>query len=293
MSKKLYLIRYAVLKIFVSVLLLFLVISRLRDGGISDVFRSLDYSLIPFVMICIILNSVFRAYRLRGIVSAKDNEKLDVGFLTKLYLASAFYNIQKLFTKSPENVLDQIGNKLKSEAAAKLAISVEKLFDHIILFTILGIGIGYKVHSWVLLVFAWVIAGAYLLVWFSKSTASLQKIFSYFAHYKNKKGVFVQTVFLSVLIQLVNVVIQFVLFTSLGYTIPIFFAFASISLITLVVGHIPSLNGLGVQALLNVALYSLIGIPMEVSFVAALLYHVTGFLISLLSVIIFKGKRSK
>ena len=128
---------------------------------------------------------------------------------------------------------------------------------------------------------------------FSSRVSAWKKIFTYVELYKNKLKELSVALFLSFAILIVGLLTQYAIFVSLGYSLPLPFTMTFVSMIILITGHIPSVNGLGVQALLNVAVFSLIGIPLEVAFVAAVVYHITGFLVSVVCTFVFERNRHK
>jgi len=92
---------------------------------------------------------------------------------------------------------------------------------------------------------------------------------------------------LAVIVQLISVLTQYTLFLSLGIKIDPFFALFAFPVITLATFFIPSLNGIGVQDALYMTLFSMLGVPQELSLAASVLYHLFRLGVSLVGGVLY------
>lgn len=173
---------------------------------------------------------------------------------------------------------------------------IEKLIGGFVLSLFIILSLTGFLKFWVFLLLIWFIMSFYLGIIiaksFSKRNRFFKKIYNTICTYKGKNVVLIKVIALTLFIQILSLVTQYVIFFAFGVKIGYFIALFVFPLITLLTFLIPSVNGIGVQDVLYITLFSWVGIPYEISLVASVLYHLFRWGVGLIGRVLYATGKS-
>lgn len=284
--------RNLVIKLIVSIGLFAFLLSKIDQKLLFEKIQLLDKSFIPLVLIFLILNYIISSYRWKALLIFENCERVTVGYLVSLYFVGSFFN-----NFAPTSIggdvfkVYKLGKKIDNTTNAFSATFMERFSGVLVLFLISLLSLVNILGFWILLLFLWFFLGSYLGLFtvkkLSKKIKLLERIYNSLKQYRRVPKVLITALLTSVIVQLFSIFTQYFIFLSLGFKLPVVFALLIFPLITLASFFIPSLNGIGVQDVLYVALFQFVGIPQEVALSASILYHLFRLFVSLIGGVIF------
>lgn len=302
------------IKIAVSIVLFSLIFSKLSIKEAYANFSEFNFWFAPLIFLFLILNYLVSSVRWKKLLIFENCDDIKISYLTSLYFMGAFFN-NFMPTSIGGDVFKvvKLGNKINSKSHAFSATFMERFTGMIALVLVSYLGLTKTLDFWIsllpqnissnhtlvllfefLLFFGfWVVAlCAYIaLKIFSKKISKLKKIHDSLMLYKGNNNVLIWALITSFIVQLLGIFAQYYIFSALGVALPIFYALFIFPMITLASFFIPSLNGVGVQDALYVQLFSIVGIPAEVSVSASIIYHLFRLGVSLIGGLLYATEK--
>lgn len=299
-----------ILKSIVSILLICVIFWKVDKQTFIANFKLLDFRFIPLIIFLIILNYVVSSYRWKSLLIHKDSDRASWGYLTSLYFIGSFFN-NFMPTSMGGDVFKiyALGRKIKNTPNALASTFMERFTGMIVLVLISYFGLIKTFDFWTfqlpmnissnstymlivkfLLFFGFWVAcffGFLLIKILSKKIEIIKKIYMAFIEYQGQYKVLTWAFITSIVVQLLAIFSQYFVYTALGVSLPLWHALFIFPVITLAGFFIPSLNGIGVQDALYMQLFLTVGVPVELSLSASVLYHLFRLSVSLIGGILY------
>jgi len=299
-----------ILKTTVSVLLFLLILSYVDKELFMSSFRSVSYAFLPIIALLIVANYVVSSFRWKALLIEKNSEKIKVSYLVNLYFIGSFFN-NFMPTSMGGDVFKiyALGKKIKSTATAFSSVFMERFSGVVALVLISYFGLVKTLNFWVsilpepikssdflILVFKVVLffgfwlctlVGYLSLKFLAGKINIFNKIYTSLIAYKDRKDVLGSALATSFVVQFVAILTQYCVFLALGISLPIWHSLLVFPIVTLAGFIIPSLNGVGVQDVLYMQMFSVVGVPPEVSLSASILYHFFRLFVSLFGGVLY------
>jgi len=312
MSKK---VEKLLIKIFVSGLLFWFILSRIDAKSLFENFQLMDFRLAPVIVLLIVGNYFFSSVRWKKLLIHESCKDVSVKYLTSLYFIGSFFN-NFMPTSIGGDVykIYKLAKKTKSATAAFSSTFMERFTGMIALVLISYVGMIQTIGFWVSLIpqnyqIPSVIWGMKFLLFFgfwigalvaffalkvlSQKFSKLNKLYESLIAYKGERGVLVWALVTSFIVQALAISTQYFVFLSLGVNLPIAYSLFVIPVITLASFFIPSLNGLGVQDALYIQFFGVVGVGRELALSASIVYHLFRLFVSLIGGVLYAFERSE
>ncbi len=298
------------LKISLSAILLYIILSRTDLKAFASNIRLMDLRLAPLILFLLISKYVVSALRWKQLLIFDGAKSLSVKYLVSLYFIGAFFNnfmptsvggdVYKMF---------QLGKKLKSKSQGFSSTFMERFTGIMALVVISYYGLirtmsfwvgvlpqGIRSNSLLVIMFKmglfsgfWIttIVGFFSLGFLAQKISIVQKVYDALMAYKSQQKVLLIAFLTSFIVQFFAIFTQYFILLSLGINVPISYAIFILPVITLAGFFVPSLNGLGVQDALYISFLGMVGISGSLALSASMVYHFTRLLISLIGGVLY------
>lgn len=283
------------LKIIISTALVFYLVYSFDFSKSWEIILKSNQFLFLLSVLFIILNYIFSAIRWKYLILSEKKVKLS--YLIKLYFIGSFFNnfLPTSIGGDAYKIL-KLGEKISSKTDAFTATFLERFLGMIalLIFSFFGVYSYSKMDLTTFLIgFLLVIFGFILFLLFypkfrfnikflEKIYTILDKIHTSFIKYKNFPQLLLVSLVSSFVVQFFSIMSQYVLFSSVGFSLPIDYSFFAFPVIFLSGYAIPSVNGIGSQDILYERFFSQLGILTETILAVSVLYHLARFLVSLI-----------
>jgi len=121
----------------------------------------------------------------------------------------------------------------------------------------------------------------------SKKISFVRRIYDALMVYKDYPKVLFFAMFTSLIIQLLSIFTQYLAFRAVGIKLPVFYSLMAFPIITLAGFFIPSINGLGVQDMMYVSMFSFVGVSQGIAATVSITYHIVRMGVSLIGGILY------
>ena len=308
--------RSLIIKILISGILFYFILSKVDKEVLLHNLSLLDKKFIPLILMLIVGNYYVSSVRWRSLLVHKNSEHITVNYLTSLYFIGSFFN-NFMPTSMGGDVykIYALGKKISSKSDAFAATFMERFTGMIALVLISYFGLVKTLDFWLsqlptyvtsndlalwffkfMLFFGfWIgtLVAVYSMKFLAKKIKLVEKLYNSFLEYKGKNGVLGWALITSFVVQLFSIFSQYLIFTALGYNVPLGHAMFVLPVVNLAGFFIPSLNGLGVQDALYIQFFGLVGITSEVALSASILYHLARLGVSLIGGVLYALEKDK
>jgi uncharacterized protein (TIRG00374 family) len=288
------------LKLTVSFVLLYIVLSRTGPELVYSTLRGMS----PFAFISAIILYIFSQFistlRWRLLLP----EKVGIKKLFSLYLIGSFFN-----TLLPGLVGgDAVKGFYLYKAIGKGSLTLASIFmDRYIGFVTLTVicmaaypfGYSYLQGSpavWTLPLIVLIFVIASLLIFglrLGNRMMILSEFYKYFHSYRNKKGIIIKTILISVFVQLSGIFAVYILATGIGEHIPFLACLVFLPLIVMFTALPISISGIGIREGAFILFFGLIGVMPNVATAISLSWFLTGVAGNLLGLVEYMRYRKE
>jgi uncharacterized membrane protein YbhN (UPF0104 family) len=282
-----------VIKILFSlVLITFIIFTKINKGEVISRFKILDWKYVCLILAFIFLNFVFSSIRWKKLLVYKEAEKVSLKYLVSLYFTGAFFNnFLPTSVGGDAYKMYKLSKKVGNSAIGISSTFMERFTGVLILILIALLSMFRSLKFNTLILVLWFILGVYIglfvLRFLSTKIKFMKKIYDAILVYKGKPGIIVYALLTSIVVQVFSILSQYFSFVAVGVSPPVFYSFLAFPVITLASIFIPSINGLGVQDALYISMFSLVGVPPEISFSASIIYHLSRLSMSLVGGVLY------
>lgn len=271
------------LKLTVSFVLLYIVLSRTGPQLVYSTLRGMN----PFAFISAIILYIFSQFistlRWRLLLP----EKVGIKKLFSLYLIGSFFN-----TLLPGLIGgDAVKGFYLYKAIGKGSLTLASIFMDryigfvtLILICMAAYPFGYSYlqgsHAvWTLPLIVLIFVITSLLIFglrLGNRMMILSEFYKYFHSYRNKKGIIVKTLLISVFVQLSGILAVYILATGIGEHIPFLACLVFLPLIIMFTALPISISGIGIREGAFILFFGLIGVMPNVATAISLSWFLTG-----------------
>jgi len=293
-----------IIKIFVSTILFVLIFRKINVGSLVETFKVLNFWYVPIILSLFFLNYLISSIRWKSLLIFENTKRVSVKYLTSLYFIGAFFNnfmptsiggdIYKIY---------RLGKKINSNTNAFTATFMERFTGMIALVFISYLGLIKTFDFWLNIALKYVPTNRYLelelkvllyfgfwictILFFSllkilgKKVKKVREVQESLTLYKSRKKELTIAFITSFMVQLMAILSQYFVFKALGVNLPFDYAFFIFPVIILTSFFIPSLNGIGVQDVLYIQFFGIVGVASPVALSASIIYHLFRLFVSL------------
>lgn len=272
MVRKLNKIALLIIKLAISSGLLYYVLSKVGAEKVLAIIRTIS----PFAFIFSIIIYIFSIYvstmRWRLLLPNEFHEKK----LFSFYMIGAFFNTFLPGVIGGDAVKTYyLYKEINSGSISLSSVFMDRYIGFVSLM-IMGlvsyiIGFNYlkgSIVEWLLpaIILAFLI-GSFVVfgLRFGKRIRVLSQFYDYFDHYRNQKALITKTVFLSLVVQILNIISIYVITLGLGQHISLMYFFIFFPVITTISTLPISISGIGLREGTFVLLFGLVGIKPEMA----------------------------
>ncbi len=299
-----------IVKIAISGLLFVAIFWRIDSTEVLASLRMLNLWFVPLVLLLIIANYIISAVRWKSLIIFENSEKTSIAYLTNLYFIGAFFNnFLPTSVGGDAYKIYRLGKRLGNTVNAFVATFMERFTGFVALIiisyfgivatfdflvtqlpsTISGNSLYVQIVKFMIFFGFWIasIASFFALRFFSTKHKKLGEIYTALLTYRNNFGVLAWAMITSFGVQFLAIFSQYFVFKALGVELTLEYALFVFPVVTLASFFIPSLNGVGVQDLLYMELFALLGVAPAVALSASIIYHLSRLAVSLIGGVLY------
>ena len=293
----------SLLRVLISSLLIFLLIYNVNVKDTLTILKASNYSYLALSAFFVFLNIYISSVR-TGYILSLYKYKTNLYYLTKLYLVGNFYN-NFLPTQMGGDVYKayKLSKYLKKESAdktmshlthASFAVFVDRLSGLLVLVAVLSITVFITLGALYFFLYTLLLILLYFFynIFFKKYSAKFSiigKLNNTIKILTTNKKAMINILSSALLVQVCSILSQVFCFYAIGVNINLLYSFLYFPAVILL-GLVPSVNGIGVQDSAFVYFFKNLGILEQYSLASSILYHLIRLVTSLLGggLVLFK-----
>lgn len=282
-----------IVKIIISgSLIYYLFTKKVNISEVAANFKLLDWRYVVLMALIIIIHYSISSFRWKSLLIHERSNEVSRLYLLKLYFEGAFFNnFMPTSIGGDAYKIVKLGRKIKDPATGFSSVFTER-FTGILMLFLIGLLSSSKQLGWgVLVLIIWLISGFYIGMYvlkiLSKKISFVRRIYDALMVYKDYPKVLFFAMFTSLLIQLLSIFTQYLAFRAVGIKLPVFYSLMAFPIITLAGFFIPSINGLGVQDMMYVSMFSFVGVSQGIAATVSITYHIVRMGVSLIGGILY------
>ncbi len=282
-----------IVKIIISgSLIYYLFTKKVNISEVAANFKLLDWRYVVLMALIIIIHYTISSFRWKSLLIHERSNEVSRLYLLKLYFEGAFFNnFMPTSIGGDAYKIVKLGRKIKDPATGFSSVFTERFTGILMLFLIGLLSLSKQLGWGVLVLIIWLISGFYIGMYvlkiLSKKISFVRRIYDALMVYKDYPKVLFFAMFTSLLIQLLSIFTQYLAFRAVGIKLPVFYSLMAFPIITLAGFFIPSINGLGVQDMMYVSMFSFVGVSQGIAATVSITYHIVRMGVSLIGGILY------
>jgi len=282
-----------IVKIIISgSLIYYLFTKKVNISEVATNFKLLDWRYVVLMALIIIIHYTISSFRWKSLLIHERSNEVSRLYLLKLYFEGAFFNnFMPTSIGGDAYKIVKLGRKIKDPATGFSSVFTERFTGILMLFLIGLLSLSKQLGWGVLVLIIWLISGFYIGMYvlkiLSKKISFVRRIYDALMVYKDYPKVLFFAMFTSLLIQLLSIFTQYLAFRAVGIKLPVFYSLMAFPIITLAGFFIPSINGLGVQDMMYVSMFSFVGVSQGIAATVSITYHIVRMGVSLIGGILY------
>jgi hypothetical protein len=282
-----------IVKIIISgSLIYYLFTKKVNIREVAANFKLLDWRYVVLMALIIIIHYTISSFRWKSLLIHERSNEVSRLYLLKLYFEGAFFNnFMPTSIGGDAYKIVKLGRKIKDPATGFSSVFTERFTGILMLFLIGLLSLSKQLGWGVLVLIIWLISGFYIGMYvlkiLSKKISFVRRIYDALMVYKDYPKVLFFAMFTSLIIQLLSIFTQYLAFRAVGIKLPVFYSLMAFPIITLAGFFIPSINGLGVQDMMYVSMFSFVGVSQGIAATVSITYHIVRMGVSLIGGILY------
>ncbi|HOD01154.1 MAG TPA: lysylphosphatidylglycerol synthase transmembrane domain-containing protein [bacterium] len=282
-----------IVKIIISgSLIYYLFTKKVNISEVATNFKLLDWRYVVLMALIIIIHYTISSFRWKSLLIHERSNEVSRLYLLKLYFEGAFFNnFMPTSIGGDAYKIVKLGRKIKDPATGFSSVFTERFTGILMLFLIGLLSLSKQLGWGVLVLIIWLISGFYIGMYvlkiLSKKISFVRRIYDALMVYKDYPKVLFFAMFTSLIIQLLSIFTQYLAFRAVGIKLPVFYSLMAFPIITLAGFFIPSINGLGVQDMMYVSMFSFVGVSQGIAATVSITYHIVRMGVSLIGGILY------
>jgi hypothetical protein len=282
-----------IVKIIISgSLIYYLFTKKVNISEVAANFKLLDWRYVVLMALIIIIHYTISSFRWKSLLIHERSNEVSRLYLLKLYFEGAFFNnFMPTSIGGDAYKIVKLGRKIKDPATGFSSVFTERFTGILMLFLIGLLSLSKQLGWGVLVLIIWLISGFYIGMYvlkiLSKKISFVRRIYDALMVYKDYPKVLFFAMFTSLIIQLLSIFTQYLAFRAVGIKLPVFYSLMAFPIITLAGFFIPSINGLGVQDMMYVSMFSFVGVSQGIAATVSITYHIVRMGVSLIGGILY------
>jgi hypothetical protein len=282
-----------IVKIIISgSLIYYLFTKKVNISEVAANFKLLDWRYVVLMALIIIIHYSISSFRWKSLLIHERSNEVSRLYLLKLYFEGAFFNnFMPTSIGGDAYKIVKLGRKIKDPATGFSSVFTERFTGILMLFLIGLLSLSKQLGWGVLVLIIWLISGFYIGMYvlkiLSKKISFVRRIYDALMVYKDYPKVLFFAMFTSLIIQLLSIFTQYLAFRAVGIKLPVFYSLMAFPIITLAGFFIPSINGLGVQDMMYVSMFSFVGVSQGIAATVSITYHIVRMGVSLIGGILY------